>query len=297
MTIFAVYLARVRVYEDPPDGVLRNPSITTIVADFTYKRRVAEVLLDLCLVTLAYYAAYRLRFESGEEFKTNFTSFYRSLPLVLATQLIVLFAVGIYRGVWRYFGLMDVVVVAKGVALGTVCSQLVILYVLRFEGFSRTVFVMYAIILAAMLTGSRASFRLLGEFLHRSRNAAKRVVVYGAGDGGSLVVRELMKASDARYRILGFVDDDTRKQRIRIQGYPVLGGYDSLVSLVRSSVIDAVVISARMMSIDRLQDLEALCGEHGVSLSRLHVGLEPLIVGQAEPVIDAAVSPLRKNAS
>jgi hypothetical protein len=69
------------------------------------------------------------------------------------------------------------------------------------------------------------------------------------------------------------------------------------VSLVRSNVIDAVVISARMMSIDRLQDLELLCTEHGVSLSRLHVGLEPLIVGQVEPVVDVGESQLRKNVS
>ena len=297
MTIFAVYLARVRVYDEPAQDQLDPSAVTPIVADFMYKRRVAEVLLDLCLVTIAYYAAYRLRFEGGDEFKTNYTSFYQSYPLVLATQMVALFAVGIYRGVWRYFGLMDTVTVAKGVALGTVCSQLAILYLLRFQGFSRTVFVIYAIILGIVLTASRASFRLLAEFLHRNRNSASRVVVYGAGDGGSLVVRELVKALDTRYRILGFVDDDTRKQRIRVQGYPVLGGYDSLASLIRSNVIDAVVISARIMSIDRLQALEALCADYGVSLSRLHVGLEPLVAGDGERPTEPAAVPLQKHVS
>jgi UDP-GlcNAc:undecaprenyl-phosphate/decaprenyl-phosphate GlcNAc-1-phosphate transferase len=296
MTIFAVYLSRVRVYEPSEMGTLDRSSLTPLLADFMYKRRVAEVLLDFCLVALAYYTAYRLRFE-GADFRQNFTSFYRSLPLVVAAQMLALFGVGIYRGVWRYFGLMDVIVVVKAVVLGTVAAQLAILYLLRFAGYSRTVFGIYAILLAILLTTSRASFRLIGEFLQRSRKATTRAVVYGAGDGGSLVVRELMKVDHTRYKILGFVDDDPRKLRMRVQGYPVLGGYDSLVSLVHNGVVDAVVISARILDLDRLRDLEGLCGESGVALSRLHVGLEPVIVADDAAAVEESGSALKKIVS
>src|SRR5207247_5913794 len=107
MTIFAVYLSHVRVYDSSDVPTLDRSSLTPLIADFMYKRRVAEVLLDFSLVALAYYTAYRLRFE-GADFRQNFTSFYRSLPLVVAVQMLALFGAGIYRGVWRYFGLMDV---------------------------------------------------------------------------------------------------------------------------------------------------------------------------------------------
>jgi UDP-GlcNAc:undecaprenyl-phosphate GlcNAc-1-phosphate transferase len=261
-----------------------------------YKRRVAEVLLDLFLVTIAYYTAYRLRFE-GLEFSANFSSFYRSLPLVVATQMIAFFVVGVYRGVWRYFGMMDTVVVVKGVLLGSICSQLAILYLFRFESYSRTVFAIHAILLAIIVTSSRASFRLIGEFLHRNRKAAMRVVVYGAGDGGSLVVRELSKQQDAHYKVLGFVDDDQRKQRMRVQGYPVLGGFAALSSLVEGGVVDAVVVSARMIDVDRLRELEALCGDRGVALSRLRVGLEPLVAGDGVIAPIEPIAAFRKNVS
>ena len=296
MVIFAVYLSKVRVYEEPDIAAIDRDELTPLVADFMYKRRVAEVFLDLCLVTIAYYAAYRLRFE-GLDFSVNFTTFYRSLPIVLCAQMIALFGVGVYRGVWRYFGLTDTVVVAKGVVIGTLAAQLAILYLLRFEGYSRTVYAIDAVLLVILLTASRASFRLIGEVLQRNRKAASRVVIYGAGDGGSLVVRELMKSQDARYKILGFVDDDTRKQRMRVQGYPVLGGYGSLASLVISGVVDAVVISARIIEVDRLHDLEALCGDHGVSLSRLHVGLEALVFGDDTAVAVDPESPRRDKVS
>lgn len=297
MALFAVYLSRVRVYKDEEAASLDRSRATPLVADFMYKRRVAEVLLDLCLVSLAYYAAFRLRFE-GLDFNRNFTLFYRSLPLLVCAQMLALFAVGVYRGVWRYFGLMDTVEIGKGVFFGAASAQLAIMYLLRFEGYSRTVFVIYAMLVAALLTASRASFRLLAEALHRSRKAGSRVVVYGAGDGGALIVRELTtKSHDARQTIVGFVDDDPRKQRMRVQGYPVLGDYRSLSVLILSGAVDSVVISARIIDVDRLRELESLCAKHSVSLSRLHVGLEPLVIGDDGSPASERAPLLRKNVS
>jgi len=289
MVIFAVYLSRIRVYDD--EVAIDRATSTPIAVDFMYKKQVAEVLLDLCLVTLAYYSAYRLRFE-GDDFGLGFMTFYQSLPLVLPAQMLALFAVGFYRGVWRYFGLMDTVVIAKGVVLGTGAVMIIMPFLPGFAGYSRTVFVIDLVLLAALLVASRVSFRLIGEFLQRNRKTARRVVVYGAGGGGALAVRELTAAEQTPYRILGFADDDPRKQRMRVQGYPVLGGYDSVRSLVETSAVDLVVISARLIDVDRLRSLEALCGDHGVALSRLRVGLEPIVMSDDDPTAgNAAQAP------
>src|SRR4051812_41782608 len=146
MALFAAYLAGIRVY-DEADARVRERRLTPIVIDFMYKRRVAEVLLDFCLVAITYYAAYKLRFEDPEDFMRNFANFSRSLPVVLAAQLVAFFIVGVYRGTWRHFGMMDTVTVAKGVFVGAVSAQLVILYIYRFFSYSRTVFVIYGILL------------------------------------------------------------------------------------------------------------------------------------------------------
>jgi len=273
MFIFAAYLSRVRVYEESEAGAIDRTRITPLVADFLYKRRVAEMLLDLVLVPVAYYTAYRLRFESARDYRENFSLFYQSLPLLVGIQMVTLFAVGIYQGVWRYFGLMDTVAIAKGVVIGTATSVLTLLMVLRFEHYSRTVFLIYAIVLTMLLIASRASFRLIAEALRRNHKATTRVIVYGAGDGGLIAVRELGKTAD-RYRILGLVDDDAHKRKVRVHGYPVLGGFGALESFVVGGSVDAVVISARMLEAHRRLDLESLCARHGVPLLRLHVGLE-----------------------
>jgi UDP-GlcNAc:undecaprenyl-phosphate GlcNAc-1-phosphate transferase len=241
-----------------------------------YKRRVAEVLLDACLVTIAYYSAYRLRFE-GPEFGQFFRTFLQSLPLVVGVQMVVLVAVGAYRGVWQYFGLMDAVTFTKGVLLGTLTSVFLIVYLYRFESYSRGVFVIYAALLLLLLGGSRASFRLISEFAHRRRHAGQRLIIYGAGDGAATAVRELLARTSEGYRMLGFIDDDPGMARSRMQGYPVLGDFTSLASLISNGAVDTVVITTHLISVDRLERLRQLCAEHGVSLSRLNFRLDEIV--------------------
>ena len=275
MMLFAAYLGGIRVYEES-DSRVKQGTFTPIVVEFMYKRRVAEVFLDFCLAALCYYTAYRLRFEDPEEFMKNFATFRVSLPIILASQMVAFFIVGVYRGVWRHFGMMDSLVVARGVLFGTVGAQLFILYVYHYFAYSRTVFAIYGILLLIAATLSRASFRIVSEFAQRQRQSGRRVAIYGAGDAGGLVIREVL-ASAGDARILGFIDDDPRKAGIRVMGYPVLGGYSALGVLIKASSVDAVVVSARSMSPERLNNLEVLCSSCGVQLSRLRVGFEPIV--------------------
>jgi FlaA1/EpsC-like NDP-sugar epimerase len=77
--------------------------------------------------------------------------------------------------------------------------------------------------------------------------------------------------------VLGFIDDDPAKVGRRVQGYPVLGGFDTLAVLAREGAVDAVVVSARDISGERLQTLEHLCAANGILLSRLHFRFEQLV--------------------
>ncbi|MEO8070991.1 MAG: hypothetical protein ABI652_06285 [Acidobacteriota bacterium] len=273
--IFGVYLARIRVYDDDVHrSTLRKGNVTLIVADFVQKRRVAEVLLDLVLVSLAYYTAYHLRFDAYT-LAENYRYFLQSLPVVVAVQIIALFAVGGYRGAWRQFGMMDAVVFVKAIFLGALSAQIILLYAYRFESYSRAVFVIYAVVLLVLLCTSRASFRLIGEFVLRQREVGQRCVVYGTGSASLATIREAF--GDRPLRFVGFVDDDPRQRRSRLSGYPVLGDYGKLRAMVESRELDCVVLNTHVFDVDRLQALEAICQERGVSLLRLHVNVKPFV--------------------
>ncbi|MGC4085029.1 MAG: hypothetical protein QM736_23665 [Vicinamibacterales bacterium] len=274
--LFAVYLAHVRVYEETGKDLERTGGVTPLVVQFVYRRRIAEVLLDVCLSAIAYYSAYRLRFGSPGEFRAYFPQFLQSLPLVIGVQIVSLLSMGGYRGVWQYFGLMDGVTFAKGVGLGTLVNIAILTYAYRFESYSRGVFVIYAALLMLLVSGSRASFRLMSEFAHRRNQRGLRVAIYGAGDVAASAVRDILNRREGAYRMLGFIIEDPSMERAQMQGFPVIGNYQSLVRLVDEGNVDLVVIT-QLIDVDRLEALRALCAERGVSLERLHFRLDQLV--------------------
>jgi UDP-GlcNAc:undecaprenyl-phosphate GlcNAc-1-phosphate transferase len=273
MVVFAVYLAQVRVYSEPSSVPLRG--VTPLITTFMYKRRVAEVLLDVCLVTISYYGAWRLRFE-GAEWAVYFPKLLQSLPIALAVQMVALFVFGAYRGAWRYFGLMDGVAFAKGVTAGTLSLIVAIVYLYRFENYSRGVFVIYGALLMLLLCGSRASFRLIGEFARR-RHTGVRLAIYGVGPAGSLMVRELLSDPHERYQMIGFIDDNPATHSRRLHGYSVLGGEGKLLELIDAHAVDVVVIDSRGVEPERVERIEEACRANDTRLLAFNVHLETLV--------------------
>jgi UDP-GlcNAc:undecaprenyl-phosphate GlcNAc-1-phosphate transferase len=271
LVIFAVYLARVRVYDDTE---IQPAAMTPVIIDFMHKRRFAEVALDFCLVCVAYYAAYRLRFEAAV-FSTFFPTFLRTLPVVIAVQLASLFLVGAYRGMWRYFGLMDAVVFAKGVALGTAVVIIGLRYLDRGEPSSVAAVVIYAALLMLLLMGSRASFRLITEYIRR-RVSGARIVIYGADPDEQLVAHELLAQRGGQVRMVGFASDAPDALGGRVRGHAVLGGYDELLEYVAGGLIDQVIVCVRGIEEERLDELAQHCHAHRVALSLFRYSLEPV---------------------
>jgi UDP-GlcNAc:undecaprenyl-phosphate/decaprenyl-phosphate GlcNAc-1-phosphate transferase len=275
MIIFAVYLSRVRVYQKTDARLVRKGTVTPFVVDFMYKRRVAEVILDASLVSLSYYAAYRLRFDDLA-ITTYLGVFLESLPIVLGVQMIAFFLVGVYRGVWRLFSLMDAVVLVKGVGSGTVGIVLSLLFLFRFDNYSRGVFIIYAALLLILVSGSRASFRLIGEFAQRRRTGS-RLAIYSDADSGGLLLRELLSEGREAYQMVGFINDDPSTHALRLQGYPVLGGEQQLLALIAGAKVDVVVLAASVTDHSRIVRLEEICRERGVRLFRFSYSLRALV--------------------
>ena len=160
MGTFALYLGRVRIYGERPPVVSNGNGFTPLFGELMYKRRVLEVIMDFAVIAAAYYAANRLRFDV-EAYAANAESFYGSLPIVLAVQLVAFFVVGVYRGEWHVYGLQDAVTALKGVVLGVSAVALFVRPLFSYTADPRMIFVYYAAILAVLMVTSRAFFRLV----------------------------------------------------------------------------------------------------------------------------------------
>jgi UDP-GlcNAc:undecaprenyl-phosphate GlcNAc-1-phosphate transferase len=276
LLFFFIYLGYVRVYEpvaDPAEG--RGRALLPTLADFTYKRRVFEVLHDLTMIVLSYYAAFLLRFD-GVLVEPYYHAFLRALPLVIVAQLAAFLVLGLYQGLWRYTSMSDLVVQGRAVVGAWIASVLAVVLVFRFEGLSRGMFAMDLVLLMLAIGGSRVSFRLLRTWLQRFQHAdsAKRVLIYGAGDGGELLLRELQNNRDLGLNPIGFVDDDPAKEGRVIHGVRVLGPLSRLGELAGAERIEEVVISTSRLAADRSEQVLEVCRTAGVPVRRLRIALE-----------------------
>jgi UDP-GlcNAc:undecaprenyl-phosphate GlcNAc-1-phosphate transferase len=277
LTLIGVYLAGVKVYDETEEVLaLRDKSPYAFLVDLSYKRRIFEVLLDVILILLAYWCAYAVKFGalSGS---AAWTLFLRTLPVLVFVKMAAFLVMGVYRGIWRYTSLDDLIVFAKAVVLSSVLSVLAILFAFRFEGFSRTIFIIDGVLMFMFLAGSRMAFRLFRQMLPTpAAGGDKRVLIYGAGDGGELLLRELQNNRALRYAPVGFVDDDPAKNGKVIHGLKVYGGNGDLSAICRQHEVDEVLISSSRMTDDRLQEILGFCQAQEIAVKRMRITIEDL---------------------
>ncbi|MDZ7698344.1 MAG: glycosyl transferase [Deltaproteobacteria bacterium] len=262
---FWIYLAKVKVYSEA--SIIRDKStrgITPLLVEITFRRRLFEVLLDLVLIAIAYYTAYLLRFEGT--IGPNFEFFLNSLPILIACQILAFFFFGIYRGVWESTGIRDLIGYIKAITTGTIAPILILLFFYRFHSFSRAVFVIYWGLMLILISLSRLSFRLLDEGIRRSQKNGKSVLIYGAGLGGQMLVREIETNRQLGMAVAGFMDDNPSKQKRKILGYPVFGGLTDLEKIIEKHAIREIIVAFKEDRSEKKRELKALCQQIGTNV-------------------------------
>jgi UDP-GlcNAc:undecaprenyl-phosphate GlcNAc-1-phosphate transferase len=277
LSLIGVFLSKVKVYDErQEDPASQNNAVFAFLIDISYKRRIFEVVLDVLLITLSYYGAYFLVTGSLDN-QTNWELFRNTLPLLIVLKLFAFLAAGMYRGIWRYTSVSDLVTFAKGVIAGSMLSVLAILLLYRFQNFSRAVFVLDGFILLFAVVGSRIAFRVFREILPLPFSTeGRRVLIYGAGDGGEMVLRELRNNSDWQYQPVGFIDDDPLKKGKIINGLQVFDANGTLADLCREKEISEILVASRKIPRERLNDMRELCRDANISLMRAQIKIESL---------------------
>lgn len=237
---FALHLGTIRVYdkEEAPQG-----NLLSLLIDFSYKRRIMEVLFDLVLMTLAYYGAFLLRF-GGAIPSRQLLLFERFAPLVLGVETALFLAGGLYRGLWRYVGMEDVLVIVRCVLLAGAGSATAILLTQPRPRLSIALMILNTILLLLLVAGSRVALRLIRTWLrsYAARDhSATPVVIYGAGVRGELLARQML--TQGKYVPVGFLDDDHNKAGRCLRGISIYRPSD-LGSLTRKHAVSEVLVSS-----------------------------------------------------
>ncbi|MBI3011156.1 MAG: hypothetical protein HYY58_01510 [Candidatus Omnitrophica bacterium] len=277
LVVVGRYLARVNVYRvgpKPAQAAVEDTARRATVIDtmLLHKRRLLEILVDFALLSSTYVVAWLLRFEGTlPPFLQQLI--LTSLPIILVVKLSCFAGCGVYRGVWRYWGLSDAVTVFKAVTLGSVLSSLVLLFLWRFEGYSRAVLIIDWALSFLAVGGSRVLERVLDEWIGTVTERGEPVIILGAGDTGERVLRYLKYDSKSTRRVVGFLDDDARTHGNHIHGCVVLGGRGRLVELLKRHHIREVLIAISDPPGVLLEYVRACCEPSGVAWKVVSAGL------------------------
>ncbi len=273
--LMGIYLAQLRVYPEKEFSLLRDRPYTPVLIELTYKRQMALVVLDFCIIAFSYYLSYRLRF-SGEAFIYYFKVFLHSLPAVIACKLPAFFIAGIYRGFWRFLSTDDVFSYLKASTLATLLSVVAVTFIYRFQDFSKGIFLIDFLLTTGLLLGTRGSFRISLDSMKRRTRQGEAVLIYGAGRGGEILLREILNNDRHRIRPVGFIDDDPLKRGKKLQGYPILGDLSDIGPLHDRHRFTGVLVSFTESETDHLGRLKRFCLNRGLFLRRFSIRLEPV---------------------
>jgi FlaA1/EpsC-like NDP-sugar epimerase len=196
---------------------------------------------DLFLIPLAWLGAYWLRFNLEPLPQEVFLKSLQFLPWVVGIQGISFYAFRLYRSLWRFASLPDLIQIAKAVLVGSLFILGLGFFYDRLEAIPRSVPLLYAVLLLILIGTPRVLYRALKDQV-TTRLSGKRALIVGAGRAGEMLVREL-KAQHPEYRPVVLVDDDPKKQGREIRGVRVVGGCHKIPKLVAKHRIDVILIA------------------------------------------------------
>jgi FlaA1/EpsC-like NDP-sugar epimerase len=234
---------------------------------------------DLLMVPVAWLGAYWLRFNLGAIPAPYFDQALRMLPWVIAIQAVSFYQFGLYRGVWRFASLPDLVRIIKAVLIGTLVTMVVLFLIYRLDYAPRSLIALFPLFLLLLLSGPRLLYRWSKD--HRlSVDSGTRVLIVGAGLAGAMLARDLTRKTDT-YQPVGFVDDKKRRHGQEILGIPILGDCEQIPQLARSCDVDLIILAIPSASGDQMRRLVELCEASGVPFRTLPP-LDLLMDGRVE---------------
>lgn len=258
---FGLFLAGLQRADRPARPPLVNSRFFVI-----HRRQAVEVVIDALIITAAYALAYALRFQDFEEEAVwRGGIFWDSLWLLLVVRLVAFGAFGLYRGIWRHAGVRDLISIGYAVLASAIVTVAILTMSGRFEGHSRSVFVIDVVICIGLISASRLSERWIEDLLSSVRGASgsRRVLIVGAGKAGISLLREFQETPG--HSVLGFVDDDPEKQGMRVQRVPILGTCWNCGEAIDRVRADLVLVTIPRAPRETLSHIVSVCDDRGVT--------------------------------
>jgi FlaA1/EpsC-like NDP-sugar epimerase len=245
-----------------------------------YKNFLIVFITDVLLLTAAIVGAHLIRFDFSVPM--YFGSLLKQmLPWVLLVKLACFYYFDLYRGMWRYTSIADLLNIIKASTVGTLIVVLFILFRYRFIGYSRSIFLIDWCLTILLIAGFRMSVRLFFEYFSTEKptptdflslfrfsspknTKSKNLIIIGAGDCGEKIYREIRDNDSLQYNVVGFLDDSKKKIGRTIHGIPVIGRIDDMVQAINKVDANEALISIPSANGSQMRRIVDLCKSSGI---------------------------------
>ena len=207
-------------------------------------RRLIVWALQIGVFILSAITAFLLRFDFRVP-TTYWRYIYFGLPIWLIVKAVVFRLAKLDRSLWKYVSVGDVVRVSMSNIVASAVSWVLILAIAP-SGFPRSIYLLDLIVCFLGTSGLRLAVRVLQEATLEAQSAKaseKKALIYGAGDAGITLLKEIRNNPRLLYRVVGFVDDQEAKKGFSVDSVPVLGGGEEISTLVEKHRIDTILIA------------------------------------------------------
>lgn len=234
-----------------------------------YIRLMALLLCDAILVAASVYLSYLLRFD----FKIR-PQFLHALPYVMTVYtgcvLLGLYIFKIYKRIWQYASVGDIIAILKGAAIGSIgfyiFHNFIHNYITADVIVPRSIYLLTSIISILAVVGSRFAWRLFRDSYTKIQPHHRRALIIGAGEAGIMVVRELKHSHRSEIYPVAFIDDDDQKQKYEVLGIPVVGTREDIPEVVKQYKIDDIIVAIPTASRVNISDIINRCKVTGCQI-------------------------------
>lgn len=273
--VFALTLSKVKVYNETEEKLIYLRSRGYAISKnndlfFRFflmnKKLIIGIVADILIIYFAFFIA-------AESTKTDLQNSYALLGLFICIKLSIFYISNLYARMWRYMAVFEI----GGYFISSVFSISIIGLMLLISG-KLSFFSPYFLLVDFLLTFtgviiSRLAFRLMLDYINKSRQQKRRVIIYGAGDSGFLLVKELLQNHRYELSPIGWIDDDESKHNMLLYGFKILGGESQLMAACLKNRVDLVLISTKSIDLERENKLREQLSLQNIELGRFSIHL------------------------